>query len=84
MTTGGAAFLGKEEKMNERTFYPTINRSMKNLLALATKENCNEILQILITYPKCHIDETCPPLQQAISDELGRQFMRWNKQGGLK
>lgn len=77
-------FLGillnrKEESMNERTFYPTINRSMKNLLALATKDNSAEILQIIINYPKCNIDDTCPPLQRAVSDELGRQFMRWNK-----
>ena len=54
---------------------------MKNLLALATQQQCFEIIQILRSYPDCIIDKTYPPLIQAIADELGRQFMRWNKGG---
>ena len=68
--------------MNDKhIFYPIINRSMKNLLALATQQQCFEIIQILRSYPDCVVDISCPPLMQAIADELGRQFMRWNKGG---
>lgn len=68
--------------MNDKhIFYPSINRSMKNLLALAQPEDCSEIIQILISYPRWSVDETYPPLFHAIADELGRQFMRWNKGG---
>lgn len=54
---------------------------MKNLLALANPQESFEIIQIIRAYPDCLIDKTCPPLMQAIADELGRQYMRWNKGG---
>lgn len=62
-------------------FYPMITTTIKSLLSLLTKDQYSEALQILITYPRCVIDETCPPVFQAIVEELHRQHNRWNKGG---
>lgn len=64
-------------------FYPMITATIKSLLDLFDEEDYSEVLQLIISYPKCTIDETCPPLLQALRKELDRQYTRWNK-GGAK
>lgn len=69
--------------MNERTFYPMLSGTMKSLLSLTKPEDMPETVEIIITYPKHHLDgdQAANPVICAIMQELHRQYGRWT-QGG--
>lgn len=64
----------------KREFYPMISGTLKSLLNLAAPQDYKEILQIIISYPHCLIDDK-NALFNAIKNELDRQYARWNKGG---